>query len=427
MFKRMLSRRALVRMLTFGAAAITALSLFSAVCWGHLQAYRRQTAVDADRAFEESVSALDDLSAALDKSRYAADGAMCAKICAEIYADAGRASTALAALPFSTVEMEQLKRFISLSGDYAYTLCREAAERGFTEDERANMAALSDTASALAAALDAMHGDLRDGALTMDSREAPIANIIETAPVTLSARLGDYARAFPEPQALTYHGQYSAKEEPAAEPVDEAAAREAAAALLGCAPEELQPAGQFENGARLLLTLGSKTVTVSAAGVESLRDSRLVSERSISADEALAAAEQALAALGYEGLRWEEKQTRGNVLFLTGSAESGGVAGLDREIAVSVALDDGSLVSLDLSAAAGEGAGSEWLFTEAEAKAAVPANLTLRQLRKVSIAGPDGGSIACWELQCLDEASRHISIFLNADTGKQEEIRISEE
>ena len=26
--------------------------------------------------------------------------------------------------------MEELKRFISLSGDYAYTLCREAAEQG---------------------------------------------------------------------------------------------------------------------------------------------------------------------------------------------------------------------------------------------------------------------------------------------------------
>ena len=119
MSKRKISRRARVRLLSYSAAALLALSLFSAVCWGHLRVYRRQTAVDADRAFEETVGALNDLSASLEKSRYAGDGAMCAKICAEIYADAGRAGTALSALPFSTVEMEELKRFISLSGDYA--------------------------------------------------------------------------------------------------------------------------------------------------------------------------------------------------------------------------------------------------------------------------------------------------------------------
>ena len=52
MSKRKISRRARVRLLSFSAAALVALSLFSAVCWGHLRIYRRQTAVDADRAFE---------------------------------------------------------------------------------------------------------------------------------------------------------------------------------------------------------------------------------------------------------------------------------------------------------------------------------------------------------------------------------------
>ena len=88
MFKRKPSRRTLVRIVSFSASVLVALSLFSAVCWGHLQIYRRQTAVDADRAFEETVGALNDLSASLEKSRYAGDGPMCAKVCAEIYADA---------------------------------------------------------------------------------------------------------------------------------------------------------------------------------------------------------------------------------------------------------------------------------------------------------------------------------------------------
>ena len=424
MSKRKLSRRTLVRILSFSAAALVALSLFSAVCWGHLQAFRRQTAVDADRAFEETVGALNDLSESLEKSRYAGDGPMCAKVCAEIYADAGRAGTALSALPFSTVEMEELKRFISLSGDYAYTLCREAAEQGLNEEQRGNLTALSDTAAELAESLRGMHGDLRDGVLTMDSREKQVANIIDEAPAFLSARLGDYARDFPAAQELSYHGQYTAREEEQAQPADEAQARELAAALIGCEAGDLEIAARFEDQGRLLLTKDGKTVTVTANGVESLRDSRLVSESRIGDEEARAAAEEALRALGYEGLRWEESARRGNILELRGSAETDGVTGLDHEIGVAVALDDGSVVALDLSAAGGEAVSGDWLFSEAEAKEKVPAGLHLRHVRRVTIAGADGQSLACWELDCLDDKGKNVRVYLNADTGKQEEIRI---
>ena len=424
MSKRKISCRALVRIVSFASAALVVLALFSAVSWNHLTVYRRQTAVDADRAFEETVGALSDLSESLEKSRYAGDGAMCAKVCAEIYADAGRAGTALSALPFSTVEMEELKRFISLSGDYAYTLCREAADQGFSEEQRENMTALSQTAAELADSLRGMHSELRDGVLTMDTREERVANILDEVPSFLGERLSAYAQDFPAAQPLSYHGQYSAHEKEQAEPAEERQAREQAAALLGCEPEEPEVAARFEDQGRLLLALDGKTVTVTAAGVESLRDSRLVSESRISEEEARTAAEEALRSLGYEELRWEESMLRGNVLELRASAETDGVTGLDHEIGVSVAMDDGSLYALDLSTAAGENAASEWPVSEAEAKAAVPAGLRLQSLRRVSLAGADGQSIACYELLCRSDEGKDVRVYLNADNGKQEEIRI---
>ena len=422
--RKRLSRRALVRLVSYTAAALAALSLFSALSWAHLLAYRRQTAVDADRAFEETVGALEELSASLQKSRYAGDGAMCAKICAGIYADAGRAGTALSALPFSTVEMEELKRFISLSGDYAYTLCREAAEQGFSDEQRDNMSALSITAAELAESLRDMRGELRDGLLTMDSREARVANVLDRVPAFLSERLGAYARDFPAAQELVYHGRYSAREEEEVKPADEEKARKAAAALLGCEPAALELEARYEDEGRMLFSLEGKTVTVNAAGVESMRAQRLVSESALSEKEAIAAAEEALRALGYEGLTWEEKTRRGNILDLRGSAEENGVTGLDRELALSVALDDGSLCALDLSASGKVSAESEWPLSEREAKALVPPALQLRAARRVTLAGPDGQSLACWELQCLDDRGQSVKVYLNADSGKQEEIRI---
>ena len=175
---------------------------------------------------------------------------------------------------------------------------------------------------------------------------------------------------------------------------------------------------------RLMEVCGTHTMAIARAGIKSLLPEGLVSESVLSEKEAIAAAEDALRALGYERMSWEEKTRRGNILDLRGSAEEDGVAGLDRELALSVALDDGSLMALDLSASENVGAESEWPLSEQEAKAQVPPGLHLRTARRVTLSGPDGRSLACWELQCLDDRGQSVKVYLNADSGKQEEIRI---
>lgn len=427
MFHRKISRRAIVRGVTFAAAALVGLGLLSAASLGKLRAYRRESAVDADRAFEETVTALDALSRSLEKSLYAVDGGMCAKVCAEVYADAGRAGTALSALPFSTVEMEELKRFISLSGDYAYTLCREAAETGFSDEQRQNLASLAPVAAELSDSLRELHGALRDGTLTMDSREKQIANVLDETPSFLGAQLLSYAQGFSGVDAPVYPGQYSAREPEEKEAVDENTARTQAAELLGCRPEELEVEGKNEDGSRILLAYDTKTVSVTAQGVESLRDARIVSESRIGEREAEQTAAQALAALGYGELTLEEKSLRGNVLDLRYSTAAGGLNALDRSLAVSVALDDGTICALSLGAAPGEaeesGGGEEWLELDLAAK--LPVSLTPEGLRRVSISGPDGKPIECYELSCRTADGKHVRIYLNAQNTRQEEIVVS--
>ena len=423
MFKRKISRRAVVRAVSFSAAALVALGLLSAASIGKLRAYRRESAVDADRAFEETVVALDALSHSLEKSLYAMDGGMCAKVCAEVYADAGRAGTALSALPFSTVEMEELKRFISLSGDYAYTLCREAAETGFSDEQRQNLASLAPIAAELSDSLRELRSALRDGVLTMDSREKQIANVLDETPSFLSAQLMSYAQGFSGVDAPVYPGQYSAREPEEKAAVDENTARAQAAALLGCAAEALTIEGKTEDRSKILLSYGSKTVVVTAQGVESLRDARIVSESRIGEREAQRAAAQALAALGYGDLTLEETSRRGNILDLRYSAAAGGVNALNGSLAVSVALDDGTVCALSLGAAPGETElGEEGVWQEAELAARLPASLTPEGMRLVSIAGPDGQSIACYEMSCRTAEGKRVRIYLNAQNARQEEI-----
>ena len=286
-----------------------------------------------------------------------------------------------------------------------------------------NLAALAPVAAELIDSMRSLHGSLRDGALTMDSREKQIANVLDETPSFLGEQLMSYAQGFSGVDAPVYPGQYSAREPEQKTPVDEAEARRLAAALLGCEEASLTLTGQNEDRSRVLLSLDTKPVTVTAQGVESMRDARIVSESRIGEREARAAAEQALAALGCADLTLEETQRRGNVLDLRYSAASNGVNALDRSLAVSVALDDGSVCALSLSAGddeGGEDEGEAW--TEPDWDQLLPASLTLENTRRVSIAGPEGASIPCYELNCRMAEGKRVRIYLNAQNPRQEEI-----
>lgn len=417
-----MKKRAKIRIVSYLSAALLALGLFAAVSYSQLQGYRRRAAVDADRAFRESVGAVDRLSRSLEKSLYAADGGMCGKICAEICADARAAGTAMAALPFSTVELEQSKSFVGLTGDYAYTLCRDAAEQGFSEEQRAHLSALSDSAASLAEALRGLRQDLADGLVEMDKREKELANVgLDRDVRLLSAELLACEAAFCAPEPFDYDGLYAPREPEALTPVSEQATRAMAARLLGAEPAELTLSAEYAGGGRRSYSLGSVTVTAAARGVESLSDSRLVGEARISPGEAQRRAEDFLAARGYEGLSLEESAQRGALLELRYVSGEEDVSHLDRDVSVTVALDDGSVYAFDASALASETA-SDWPMSREQAEALLPPGLSLEDARKVSFGSEGGRSIACWELQCRNDAGRRVTIYLCADSGRQQEI-----
>lgn len=420
-----MTKKTRILLITYVGAALVALSVFSAVCWGHLRLYRRQTGYDAARAFEETVGGIDRLSRSLEKSLYAADGGMCGKVCAAICADARAAETAMSALPFSTVEIEQIRGFLGLTGDYAYTLCREAAEQGFTDEQRKNLAAMSETAAALAASVRQMQAGVNEGRLTMDTRETQIANVgVEEELRYLSEELTDCEAGFTPLEPLRYDGRYTAVEAQKEARVDEAKARPLAAQILGVPQENLDPAADYADGARLSYRSGTRTVCLTAEGLESLTDSRLVSEARLSDEEGQAAAEAFLAQQGCEGLQLAESRRSGALLSLRYASGAGEITNLDKSVSLTVALDDGSIYAYDACALRTEAAAEGW-DGEAAPEEWVPDTLQLQDARKVTLRSPGGQSLPCWELQCSAGDGKSVTLYINALTGKQQEIEIA--
>ena len=422
-----MKKRRKIRVISYGTAAVLALALYAWAGNAALKGTRLAAAYSAGRAFEETVQAVDALSAELQKSLYATDGSMCSRICGEACAQARAAGAALSTLPFATQELEQISAFLNVAGDYAYTLCGQAARAGFSPEQRTVLSDMSDRASQLRDTLIQLRGALHEGTLHMDSREKKLPNVLPAdSTETLSRKLLAYEADFPPLAALAYDGQYGASEEKRSQGyLTEEEMQRAAAEFLETEPEALKELCSYQGlDGRRCYRWEDSFVCVSRSGVESMSCSRLTGETRISPEETQARAEQFLQKRGYENLVLSAQEEQGNrTVFSFARTENGAVC-LDDTVTVSVARDDGSVCGFDASSFSDEDTGAVWSVGEEQAAEKLPDNLRREESRKVILKSPGRRDLACYEFRCTDDAGRSVLIYVDADSGEQCRIRI---
>ena len=419
-----MSKRAKIRLTTYICAAILTTAAYAFVSHSRLADYRLTARHSSQLSFQEMVGAVDGMSKALEKSLYATDGSMCSSVCAQIYAGSQAAQATMATLPFSTQELERISGFVGLVGDYAYTLCREASVTGFTDEQRQNLAAMAETADAFAQTLRSLQTNLNDGVIRMDSRERQLADVgIDSELPKLSAELKSAEDQFPEAARLLYDGKYSYAEDKQYQAVSEEKTRRTAAEFLHVSPDQLRLEYEYEGGGRRCYSLDSRSICTDAMGVESMTDSRLVSEAKLDAGAAEQIAADFLANAGFENMQLSESSQHGAVAamcFVCTQEE----ACLDSCINIAVALDNGSIYAFDATGMRTADESLQWTVTKEEAEQKLPAGLSLQESRKVTCKSPGGSSVPCYELKCSDEKGREVKLYINAVTGLQQEIEI---
>ena len=406
----------------YALAAIAVLGLCAGVGNARLRDFRLAARYSASRAFDETVGAVDSLSRSLRKSVYSTDGAMCCRICSDICADARAAQTALSTLPFSTLELSEISGFLGVTGDYAYTLCSEAAAEGFSEEQLNALSELSSVAEEFAALLRELRGSIDDGTITMDTREVRLRNVGEdTQTVKLSQRLNEYAASFTAPAALQYDGRYTARDGGEATAVSAEELAETAADFLGVGTASLDL--KYEYGGtdpRRCYACRGMEVCVDANGVVCMGCDRLVSEAKLSLAEAQKKAENFLSAHGYDGLSLYARRQEGGTAVFEYVQLAGDAVCLDHTLRLSVALDDGSIHSFHAESY-DPALQIDWP-EEPLRSVREPHGLTLNDLRPVVIESAGGRDVPCWELSCTDADGRTVTIYADAQSGEQRKI-----
>ena len=394
-------KKTLVLMLTYLLAALVALSAYTAVHFSLESGCRRSVQQSYELAFEEAGLSADKLAQEMHRACYAAGGAYSAAVCADIYASSLSEIMTMAALPFSTQELERTAEFAAKAGDYARSLLKSAAEGGLDDAARANFAELYKTAAELAESLRELQNDVNDGAVFLDFPE----NKFSAPDKTVSEAMLALEAGMDETVIDGYAGKYSAAAavREGENTVSEREALIIAADFFGLDPEQLSLRCTAKNGTRCFSFDGGDICVDGGGRVVSLSSERPVAG-DMSDAELLERAREFLALRGFEDMHLVSSERRGSVLALELECMKNGAHCVGDCIKIAFAADDGQVYSYDASGHLARhdlAAADSCAMTEDEARAALPGNLRVRSVGQCYAMLEGGESELCYEFSCL--------------------------
>ena len=420
-----MSRKAYTLIIIYLTAAAVALGAYSAALSGMGGRYRSTAVYGYEHAFGEVVQAAASLDDALRRGSYATGPELSSSVCAEIYGCCLAAQMTVAALPFSTAELEQTAGFVGIAGDYAFSLIRSHAADGFGDTERKNMSALADISAALTESLAQLQGDIRDGAVIMDEPENVYADTSQQR--LMSQVLLEFEGSFPELPELEYDGKYAVTAESQSDQsIAEDEAKRAAAELFGFDENELTAQYQSENGSFCFAFDGGTVIVDSQGRVLSMSSERAVAGRRSDA-ELERTAVGFIRDAGFDGMELDGTERVNDVLYADFVCTCGEVRCLREVIRVGVAADTGGIYSFDARQYVKNHVSrepEEPAVTEQEAKTALPQELKVRDTRLAYIETEGGSELLCYAFSCTGRDGESVTVYVDASTGRQYKIEL---
>ena len=411
-------KKTFILIITYLTAAVVALGAYTAVHFGMEGSYRRTAEYGYAHAFEEVVSAASNLSDSLHRASYATGAELSGQLCADIYGSCLAAEMTMAALPFSTQELEQTAAFIGIAGDYARSMLRASAQSGFDDSARADFASLYKTASALTEKLHELQSSVNDGDVLLDEPE----NVFAKGGDRLSASMLNMEDGMDNTELGSYGGKY-AKNAPNQnkEPVPEDEAKAIAADFFGLDADELEAEYTAENGTACFSFNGGSVCLDADGNVLSLS-----SERSVYGDMESAELEKIacdfLAAHGFGDMYLASSERVGSVQTMKFECVENGVRCIDDSVRISVAGDYGGIYAYDATEhvrAHGTYPSASAAVSEGAARAALPSTLNVLSSQLCYAPADDDSAVLCYGFECSGSDGEGLFVLVDARTGCQ--------
>lgn len=427
---------------------IFAISLPIIFCglWCDALGMLNRTALTLDYSYRRALNDLTDSIAAmgstLEKAPFVGTPVMQTAVTAQLSSQSGTAKAALSVLPLSQERTEKISRFLSQSGDYALSLSRRAASgEGLTDNDVQNLAALAEYAQRLEAALQAAQAQLAAGESVFSSADSLFSGIEDDNSLpTLDDHFDNVSARLAELPSLLYDGPFSdhlTKSEPlflVGKPeVSQNDAAKVAADFLNCSTDELTFTGS--GGDKLAVysfTHDGSHVNITKQGgvISYFKKEAIISRSKLDYNGALEKATEILRQMGVDEFTETYYVINDNLCTINFAAVSGAneaVVYYPDLIKVTLELEQGGMVEFDMTGYLmnhRERERAQPSLSAEQAAQSLSSLLTVSESRLAVIPNYSQDETLCYEFLCTADNEQELLVYINCETGLEEQIYI---
>lgn len=433
-----MKKRGKLRLWIFGLAAVAVLG--ASCCELYTAAGRTGTALNYtyQRAMNDLTDSVSAMRSTLEKAPFVGTPVMQTAVSAQLSSHSGMAKAALSALPLSQEKTEKISRFLSQSGDYALSLSRRAAAgEALTDDDIENLATLLDYAEKLELALQNAQAQLATGD-TAFTADGLFSNLEEAALPTLDDNFDNAAAQLAEVPTLLYDGPFSehiSQKEPlflaGRDEITKEQAEQTAAEFLNCTADALSFTG--EGGDRLAVysfTHDGSHVNITKLGgiISYFKKEAIISGSKLGYDDVLEKTKEILRQMGIENFTETYYVISDNLCTINFAATTAeNIVCYPDLIKVTVELEQGGMVELDMTGYVmnhRERALKQPLLTVEQAESKLSPLLSVSENRLAVVPTYSLDEALCYEFLCTSENGRELLVYINCETGLEEQLYI---
>ena len=426
-----LTTRAFVRFISFSVAAILVLAALAVQHNSRANTAQTQLQYGYMRAVEDLSLSLDNIKTTLNKGMYSNSATMMTQLSGKLWNEAANAKAALAQLPVKELNLEQTYKFLSQVGNYSQSLAEKfSGGEELTGDEKENLKTLYGYATELSNKMWQVEKRIEDGELTFSDVNSA-SNDAQSVHVTEG--FTDFEEGFSNYPTLIYDGPFSDhilekeplmvkdQKEVSQEQAAEKARQASGETTLRIADEEAgkMPSYVFESDSTVV------SVTKQGGLFSYMLKYRNVGEPTFSASQATAVAKKYMDTLGYKNMTETYYEINGGMCICNFAGTQNGVTLYTDLIKIGVALDNGEILSFDargyITNHTTRDLGTPSI-TEEEAAEKLSGALNIMETNLCVIPSDGMNERYCYEFLCTDADGKQLLVYINADSGEEEQI-----
>ena len=426
-----LTTRAFVRFISFSVAAILVLAALAVQHNSRANTAQTQLQYGYMRAVEDLSLSLDNIKTTLNKGMYSNSATMMTQLSGKLWNEAANAKAALAQLPVEELNLEQTYKFLSQVGNYSQSLAEKfSGGEALSGDEKENLKTLYGYAEDLSNKMWQVEKRIEDGEITFSDVNSA-ANGAQAVSVTEG--FTDFEEGFSNYPTLIYDGPFSdhiLEKEPLMIKNQQEVTQEQAAEKAKQASGEASLVISDEEGGKMPSYVFENTNTVVSVTKQGglfsyMLKYRQIENSSLSASQATEIAKEYMAGLGIKNMTETYYELNNGMCICNFAGTQNGVVLYTDLIKIGVALDNGEILSFDargyITNHTTRSLGAPEI-SETQAAEKLSDAINVRETNLCVIPSDGMNERYCYEFVCTDADGKQILVYINADSGEEEQI-----